>query len=94
MKYYTWFSSFYAFSLSMAKQAILECSHQGDCTEECRCWSKRMRRQLSQIPLEDRRSELRDTGGWEDLSEACEEEINTRLVWVVACDLKEREKIC
>lgn len=93
MKYYAWFSSFFAFTVSMSKQAVLDCSHSGDCEEDCKWWAHRMRRQLSKISMQNKRGELKDTGGWDDLDEVGEDVIDSRLVWIVACDLKEREGI-
>jgi hypothetical protein len=87
----TWQSSLYGFSLTMTRKQAQSASGAGDQTESVTtlCREPTIAAQLDRLDPEAIRKELRESGAW-DAAELADDSANrARLIWIVACDLRE-----
>lgn len=68
------------------KQAIIDCSHSGDCESDVRFWIEKLH---FSAPREHAIDYLREIGAWENLENDSDDDINMRVFWLACCDLKE-----
>lgn len=87
MKTYT--AYFNWFTIELPLDAVIDCSHQGDCAEDVEYWTPRINIDASPEQI---RAELKEYGAW-DADELADDEANRqRIVWFAACDLHESLK--
>jgi len=79
---------FNRFTLDMPDEAVLDCSHQGQCDDDVAHWSSKIQRPAD-ITAETLRAELKEYGAW-DSDELNDDEQNwQRLIWIAAGNIKE-----
>jgi hypothetical protein len=90
MRYY--YALFNRFTISMRKDAVLDCAHPGACDKGVAYWVGRMKRQLSKIDPQDIAKELAEYGAWDE-NELQDHDANLqRIVWTAANDIREDKK--
>lgn len=92
-----YWASFNRFELRLSGEAVLSCSHQGDCEDDCRRYAPIVRAQIEKDdfpnkPTPDKiRAELKEYGTW-DYKELMDDEMNwIRLIWIAAWNIHDEE---
>jgi hypothetical protein len=77
---------FNRFTITMTRQAALDCSHGGACDDDVAYWAKRLKVKAS---ADDIRAELKEYGAW-DADELADDDQNLhRIIWIAAGQIKE-----
>jgi hypothetical protein len=81
--------------ITMPLECVNDCSHQGACDDDVSHWTPKI--DLSMFTRKEKITGLKETGGWsrEELEKLEEYELDEKIVWIVACDLREElDSIC
>jgi len=83
---------FQRFSINLTKAEALSASHPGDCDADVKALLRipRVRRQLERLGNDAIRAELKEYGAWTDAELRDIADNFQRLVWLAACDIRER----
>lgn len=83
----TYYALFNRFEIELPIEAVEDCSHSGDVTNDVTNWVKHI--DLSHISDEALAEELEEYGAWdaEELSHRADNEM--RILWLGACDVRE-----
>jgi len=79
------------YTIKLPKECMRDCSSQGACDEAVSFWLKnrKVRESIMQVPTDELAAILREVGAW-DTDELSDDESNReRILWIVACDMKE-----
>ena len=83
----TKWAAFNRFEFKMPIDAINDCSHSGSCDADVEYWQSRIN--LSHIPDEALRAELKEYGAW-DSEELKDREANERrIIWIAASNIQD-----
>lgn len=79
-------------SFQLPDECITDCSHQGQCYDDCKFWQRKLNLNLDR---EKMISELETFGAWdnEELNALENDELEVKLIWIAACDIKEERYI-
>lgn len=81
---------FNKFTIDLPEQAIIDCSHQGECVEDVKHWEPHIFRSMYATP-EAVRAELREYGYLEE--ELVKDESNwINLIWIACHNIKEERR--
>jgi hypothetical protein len=67
-------------------EAIYDCSHQGQCFPEVEFWQGQLNLNLDKDAMI---SELKEYGAWENLHDMSHEELEQKIIWIAACNIRE-----
>ena len=82
-------AQFNKFAIILPESAVLDCSHSGDCDNDCKFWQKKIHKELKEISDADLRAELKETGAW-GTSELMNRKTNEeRIIWIAANNIKD-----
>lgn len=81
-------ASFNRFKLEMPDDAVVDCSHQGECDSDVAYWETRI---AINVPPEAIRAELKELGAWSQEELENEYDNRLRLIWVAACNIRDEE---
>ena len=81
-------AQFERFSITLPREAIDDCHHQGDCGPDVEAWATDIDRPDDCTP-EALAAELREYGAWDDAELADDSANWERIIWIAAGNLKE-----
>jgi len=81
-------SMFERFEITMPREAVDDCSHQGDCGPDVEAWAPKIDRPDDCTP-EALRDELAEYGAWDDDQLANDSDNWERIVWIAAGNIKD-----
>jgi len=86
------YAGFNNFELEIPKEAVADCSHQGQCDEDVDFWAPRITRPESITP-ELLRRELKGYGAWDEDELMNDEDNWKRIIWLAAGQIKDEGSI-
>ena len=93
-----YWASFNRFEFRVPGQAVLDCSHSGDCEADVDYWLPKVRELVESDDLPNKpapdtiRAELEEYGAWDD-EELADDEWNwKRLLWIAAGNIHDEER--
>ena len=93
MKTYT--AYFNRFSLTLPKNVVTDCAHQGACDEDVKHWAGGYPDRLPQLhalDTEKLRDELRGYGTWDGEDLADDQANRERILWLASCDILDEHR--
>ena len=80
---------FNRFSIILPISAVNDCSHSGDCDNDCKFWQKKLHKEIKEISDADLKAELKETGAW-GAGELMDRKKNEeKIIWIAANNIKE-----
>lgn len=85
MKNLHW-ASFNYLEFQLPIQAVQDCSHPGECYDDCAYWQRELELNLDRDKMI---SELKEYGYWsrEELTATSNDELEMKLIWIAANDI-------
>ena len=82
-----YWATFDRFEFQMLGEAVMDCSHQGECDGDCKTWESKI--DLSKISPDAIRAELKEYGAWDKEELKDDKQNRRRIIWCAACSIKE-----
>lgn len=90
--------SFNRFEFRMSGEAVMDCSHQGQCDEDVKHWAPLIQKQVEKDNFPNKptpekiREELGEYGSWDEEELKDDEQNWRRLIWIAAGNIKDESK--
>lgn len=78
------------FTIELPDEAVSDCHHQGDCTEDVSHWQSKLSLNIEKKLMID---ELEGYGAWgrEELEDLEDYELEEKLIWIAAGNIQDEE---